>query len=86
MKPIEPGCRAITIGLEDAASNGLEVQCIRLRNAAFDGPGGERIVEMAWAEHLGPNVKVMGIPTGVPGTGALMDLNGMLQGAFKGVQ
>ena len=45
---------------------------------------GETYASVKWAEHLGPNVKVYGIPTGSPGTTNLMDLNGIVSGAFKG--
>ena len=61
-----------------------EAEGIRLRNEALSGPGGDRQVSIAWAENMGPNVKVWGIPTGSPGTTSVMDLNGILQGAFKG--
>lgn len=60
-----------------------EAEGIRLRNEAMDGPGGEKIVQMAWAENLGPNVQVWGVPTGAPGTNSIMDLNGILRDAFK---
>lgn len=63
-----------------------EAEGIRLRNQAYSGEGGDRLVSIAWAENLGPNVKVMGIPTGAPGTTSLMDLNGILSGAFKGIE
>lgn len=61
-----------------------EAEGIRLRNDALEGSGGDRLVQIEWARNLGPNVKVYGIPTGAPGTSSLMDLNGILQGAFKG--
>jgi len=51
---------------------------------ALGGEGGGRIVEIEWAQNMGPNVKVYGIPTGAPGTNSIMDLNGMLKGAFPG--
>jgi regulator of protease activity HflC (stomatin/prohibitin superfamily) len=63
-----------------------EAEGIRLRNDALEGSGGDRLVQIEWARNLGPNVKVYGIPTGSPGTSSLMDLNGILQGAFKGAQ
>lgn len=46
---------------------------------------GKTYASVKWAENLGPNVKVYGIPTGSPGTASMMDLNGILGGAFKGV-
>lgn len=58
----------------------------RLKNEAMIGPGGDKIVALEWARQLGPNVKVYGIPTGAPGTASIMDLNGILQGAFKTVK
>jgi regulator of protease activity HflC (stomatin/prohibitin superfamily) len=61
-----------------------EAEGIRLRNDALEGSGGDRIVQIEWERNLGPNVKVYGIPTGSPGTTNLMDLNGILGGAFKG--
>ena len=60
-------------------------EVIRLRNAALDGPGGDKLVAIKWAENLGPNVKVYGFPTGSPGTSSIMDLNGIMQGALKGL-
>lgn len=36
-----------------------------------------------WAENLGPNVKVWGVPTGAPGTNTIIDLNGLVKGAFN---
>ena len=63
-----------------------QAKVIQLRNQAMEGPGGQRIVEITWAENLGKNVKVWGIPTGAPGTSSIMDLNGILQGALKGVK
>ena len=62
-----------------------EAEVVRLRNEAMNGPGGDKIVAMTWAENLGPNVKVYGVPTGAPGTASMMDLNGLLNGAFKGL-
>jgi len=62
-----------------------KAEVIRLRNKAMNGPGGDKIVAMEWARNLGPNVKVYGIPTGAPGTTSMMDLNGMLKGAFGGM-
>jgi len=62
-----------------------EAEVVRLRNEAMNGPGGDKIVALAWAENLGPNVKVYGIPTGAPGTASMMDLNGILKGAFGGM-
>lgn len=61
-----------------------EAKGVEAKREAYDGPGGERLVQIAWAENLGPNVKVWGIPTGSPGTTNFMDLNGVLKGAFKG--
>ena len=57
----------------------------RLRREALAGAGGDQLVSIAWAENLGPNVKVYGIPTGAPGTSSLMDLNGLMAGAFRGM-
>lgn len=47
--------------------------------------GAATVVGIAWAENLGPNVKVYGVPTGAPGTTTLVDLNSVLQGALKGI-
>lgn len=60
-----------------------EAEGLRLKNQAF---GAKNLVSMEWAKQLGPNVKVWGVPTGSPGTATVMDLNGILQGAFKGGQ
>lgn len=67
------------------AEGEAKAKVIELKNNAMAGPGGDRIVAIAWAENLGPNVKVWGVPTGAPGTASMMDLNGLLNGAFKGV-
>lgn len=61
-----------------------EAEGTRLKREAMEGVGGDRIVQLAWAENLGKNVQVWGIPTGAPGTASFMDLNGILKGAFKG--
>ena len=47
---------------------------------ALGGEGGARIVEIEWAQNLGPNVKVYGFPTGSPGTTSVMDVNGFMDG------
>lgn len=62
-----------------------EAEALRLKNEAMRAAGAEHLVAMEWAKNLGPNVKVYGIPTGAPGTSSLMDLNGMLSGAFQGM-
>lgn len=61
-----------------------EAEGISLRNAALNGSGGDRLVQIEWARNLGPNVKVYAIPTGAPGTNSIMDLNGILKGALSG--
>lgn len=61
-----------------------EAEGTRLRREALEGSGGDRLVQIEWARNLGPNVKVYGIPTGAPGTSSILDLNGVLKGAFKG--
>lgn len=61
-----------------------EAEGVRLRREALSGRGGAEMVSIAWAENLGPNVKVYGVPTGAPGTTALIDINKVLQSAFKG--
>jgi regulator of protease activity HflC (stomatin/prohibitin superfamily) len=63
-----------------------EAEGQRLRREALAGPGGQEMVSIEWAKNMGPNVKVYGIPTGAPGTSSLMDLNGILKGAFKGAE
>jgi len=62
-----------------------EAEGRRLLNEAMDGPGGDKIVAIEWARNMGPNVKVYGFPTGSPGTSSIMDLNGLMKGAFSGV-
>ena len=62
-----------------------EAEGVRLRREALSGAGGSELVSIEWAKNLGPNVKVYGIPTGAAGTTSMMDLNGLLSGAFKGV-
>ena len=63
-----------------------EAEGVKLRREALAGEGGDEMVSIEWARNLGPNVKVYGIPTGAPGSSAIMDLNGMLKGAFQGVK
>lgn len=46
---------------------------------------GDTYASVKWAEHMGPNVKVYGFPTGAPGTSSIMDLNGIMKGALNGV-
>lgn len=47
---------------------------------------GKTYASVKWAENLGPNVKVYGVPTGAPGTNTLVDINGVLKNAFTGVK
>jgi regulator of protease activity HflC (stomatin/prohibitin superfamily) len=63
-----------------------EAEGVRLRREALSGAGGQELVQIEWARNLGPNVKVYGIPTGSPGTTNIMDLNGVLKGAFQGAK
>lgn len=63
-----------------------EATGVRLRREALSGAGGPELVSIEWAKNLGPNVKVYAIPTGSPGTSSIMDLNGMLKGAFSGMK
>lgn len=62
-----------------------EAEGTRLKREAYAGAGGAELVQIAWAENLGPNVKVYGFPTGAPGTNSFMDINGLMQNAFKTV-
>ena len=57
-----------------------EAEGIRLKNRALMGPGGKNFVSIRWAEEVGKNISIVGVPTGAPGTAAFMDLNGMLRG------
>jgi len=59
-----------------------EAEGTRLQVNAFGD--GKTYASVKWAENLGPNVKVWGIPTGTPGTTSLMDINGIVKGAFTG--
>lgn len=63
-----------------------EAEGTRLKKEALEGAGGDRMVQMEWARNLGPNVKVYAVPTGSPGTTSVMDLNGVLKGAFAGIK
>lgn len=45
-----------------------EAEGMKLRRMALAGAGGAELVSIAWAENLGPNVQMYGIPTGAPGT------------------
>ena len=60
-----------------------EAEGARVLTAAYAGAGARYVAQIEWARNLGPNVKVWGVPTGAPGTSSLMDINGILQGAFK---
>jgi len=68
-------------GLRDrdiAAAEGIlalataEAEGVRLKRRALAGAGGAELVSIAWAENLGPNIKVYGVPTGAPGTSSFM--------------
>lgn len=59
-----------------------EAEGVRLRREALAGRGGAELVSIAWAENLGPNVKVYGVPTGAPGTTSIIDVNSVIQGAL----
>lgn len=60
------------------AVRSAEAEGTRLKREALSGPGGPELVSMEWAKYMGPNVKVMGVPTGAPGTTSLIDFNGLL--------
>lgn len=60
-----------------------EAEGVRLQVRAYGG-NGETYASVRWAEEMGPNIKVYGFPTGAPGTGSLMDLNGVFKGVFPG--
>lgn len=60
-----------------------EAEVTKEKRAALAGPGGQEMVAIAWAENLGPNVKVYGFPTGAPGTNSIIDVNSVIQGALK---
>jgi len=62
-----------------------EAEGVKLKREALSGRGGAELVSIAWAENLGPNIKVYGVPTGAPGTSTIVDLNSVLKGAFQGV-
>lgn len=49
---------------------------------------GETYASVKWAENVGPNIKVYGVPTGAEGTNSIMDLTGALSGmaALKGTK
>lgn len=77
--------------LKEADAKGIlaiataEAEGVRLRREALSGPGSEHVVAIEWARNIGPSIKVYGFPTGATGTTSLMDLNGVMQGAFKGM-
>lgn len=60
-----------------------EAEGVKLRREALAGAGGPEMVSIEWAKNLGPNVKVYGVPTGAPGTTSIMDINKVIEGAFK---
>jgi len=45
---------------------------------------GETYASVKWAESIGPDFKIYGVPTGAPGTSSIMDLNGVLNKALSG--
>lgn len=59
-----------------------EAEGTRLQVQAYGG--GQYYASVQWAQNLGPNVKVWGVPTGAEGTNSFMDLNGMFHGAITG--
>lgn len=61
-----------------------EAEGARLQVQAYGD--GKTYASVKWAENLGPNVKVYGIPTGAPGTSSIVDLNGVIKNAFGGVK
>jgi regulator of protease activity HflC (stomatin/prohibitin superfamily) len=63
-----------------------EAEGVRLRREALSGRGGAEMVSIAWAENMGPNVKIYAVPTGAPGTTSIFDMNGVIQGALAGSQ
>jgi regulator of protease activity HflC (stomatin/prohibitin superfamily) len=65
-----------------------EAKGIELRRLALAGRGGAELVSIAWAENLGPNVKVYGVPTGAPNTNTFLfdeALRGLAGAAAVGV-
>lgn len=64
------------------AVKSAEAEGARLLTNAYTGEGARYVAQIEWARHLGPNVKVYGVPTGAPGTNSLIDINGVLKGAF----
>lgn len=60
-----------------------EAEGTRLQVQAYGG--GDTYASVKWAEHMGPNVKVYGFPTGAAGTNSFMDLNGIFGKAFNSV-
>lgn len=63
-----------------------EAKGIEAKREAFEGSGGDIMVRMAWAENLGKNVTVYGIPTGAQGTTSVMGIDGMIREALKGAK
>ena len=58
-----------------------EAEGNRLQVQAFGD--GSTYASVKWAEHMGPNVKVLGYPLGAPGTTGLFNVNGVLGNALK---
>ncbi len=44
---------------------------------------GKTYASVQWAKNLAPKLQIWGVPTGAPGTSSLMDINGILKGAFQ---
>jgi len=60
-----------------------EAEGIRLKQEAVSGPGGKTYASIVWAQHLGPNVKVLGYPLGAPGTMSMFNMSGILGNALE---
>lgn len=76
LKQTEQAKGILEIGKANAESTRLMVRAYG---------SGAVYANVQWAQNLGPNVKVYGVPTGSPGTSSIVDLNGVLKGALGGM-
>lgn len=62
-----------------------QAEGVRLKSLGYAGKGGKYLAQVEIAQTLGPKFQIWGVPTGAPGTSSIMDMNGMLKGAFAPV-
>jgi hypothetical protein len=76
--------RDIEIAAGNLALFKAKAEGTRLQVLAYGS--GDTYASVKWAESIGPDFQVYGVPTGAPSTSSIVDLNSVIQGAFKGVK